>query len=333
MAKASAAFPWQLVLIGDLAIDCTTSEKITHTSEVTEYPVESGSVISDNVQAKPLVIELDCIVSNTPIGEAMAIRLGKVSATADNGTATYDALNKFSSTVYEDLVNIQAREEFVTLRTSQGKFPRMILKHLGVPRDDKTGDALHFTATFQQVTVIENVRGKRVAVPGASGGGKGANTLVDGSGPLIRREIAYTFLNGRAVTVWFDQRINLWRQHAYKAAAKTVTTKKIDGGEVRLATPIQVGGNEWTFVNGPLLDGFSAGTLAQLITYRDAAYNAAPQGASARWKRLMLDSYTNNRDTASFNIGRNVTPTGKPAFPETIKESDKGTSPRAFKDI
>jgi len=46
----------------------------------------------------------------------------------------------------------------VTIRTSLGTFEKMALVSLNVPRDASTGEALHFTAQFQQVQFATNKR-------------------------------------------------------------------------------------------------------------------------------------------------------------------------------
>jgi hypothetical protein len=47
--------------------DQTVSEAHEATAEVTEHPVETGSVISDHIKINPLVLNLEMFVTNTPI--------------------------------------------------------------------------------------------------------------------------------------------------------------------------------------------------------------------------------------------------------------------------
>ena len=302
MAKLSAAYPWQLVLIGDLVIDCTISETHSFDNEITQYPTESGAVITDNVRLQPMQIDMDCIVSNTPIGEALSLRQA----------AGFSEIDKMTTTILGALLDIRDRREVVTLRTSTGKHKNMMLKTLNIPRDSKTGDAMRFTASFQQIQVVDNDRSKRVAIPIAGKGGSSSNAPFPGEGPLGRREVATIRLNGRGITVWYDDSIGLWRQQAYKQL--NPKTKKY----------------EWIFIRGPLLDGFS-GNSTQIVAHRDQAFKTP-----ATRKPLMLDSYPpvdRQFENNAHNVGRYVEPDGKPSFPETRKQADKPVGERNLRAI
>ena len=52
--------------IGDLYFDAMLEETTEMVSEVTEYPLESGSVGADHVAQKPLIITMTVGVSNNP---------------------------------------------------------------------------------------------------------------------------------------------------------------------------------------------------------------------------------------------------------------------------
>ena len=67
------------IIIDDFLIDCSISENHTFDSDVTDYPVESGSNISDNIRPLPLVVEIEGVVSNTPIGLIADNRRGRTN--------------------------------------------------------------------------------------------------------------------------------------------------------------------------------------------------------------------------------------------------------------
>lgn len=52
---------------GELTLDATISETTDITAEATEHPVEEGVNVTDHVRPGLLRIQLDCIVTNTPI--------------------------------------------------------------------------------------------------------------------------------------------------------------------------------------------------------------------------------------------------------------------------
>lgn len=63
-----------------LEFDATLLEEFTRAAEVTRFPVESGSVLSDHYQPQPRAITLEVQVSDTPVRPYTPIE-GKTSAT------------------------------------------------------------------------------------------------------------------------------------------------------------------------------------------------------------------------------------------------------------
>lgn len=51
----------------DVVIDCVTSFGDVNTSEVTKFEIETGAVITDHVKKSPRVINLEVIISDSPI--------------------------------------------------------------------------------------------------------------------------------------------------------------------------------------------------------------------------------------------------------------------------
>lgn len=173
-----AGYPIDVAIVEDHAME----------SEVTRYPVESGADVSDNIRNLPVVITIEGVVSDTPIG---AIALDE-SRRPDAGapSPSVDAYNR--------IIAIRDEKEPIEIETSLGKFESMVLTSLGITRDRTTGKALKFTAKFEQVIVKKNARiTVRVSVPNASGMVNGGNRQ-----PLLRR-------NGKDVGVGFDS-IRRW---------------------------------------------------------------------------------------------------------------------------
>lgn len=147
-----------MITIDGYAIDASLTEAHTFESEVSEYPVETGGDVTDNVRPKPIVVKIDGIVSDTPIGTMADVR----GRQGDNGQLDFTPSND----AYAKLKEIRDRREPVSIVTTLQTFDSMVMTNLEVPRDAKTGKALRFTATFQQVTLVTNLRTTiRVATP------------------------------------------------------------------------------------------------------------------------------------------------------------------------
>lgn len=60
--------------------DCVVRESATHSATVTTHPVEEGSDVADHVRAENATIELDILISNTPLKDVNNVWGGSVAA-------------------------------------------------------------------------------------------------------------------------------------------------------------------------------------------------------------------------------------------------------------
>ncbi len=232
---SSTALSKQYVMINNYIIDCSLSENHTFESEVTDYPQESGSNISDNIRPKPIVVMMECLVSNSPIGAIAQLR------SADgNSDAPVDA-------AYDVLKKIYKSRDTVTIRTSLATWPNMAMKNLTIPRATGRGDELRFTATFQQLQTVTNKRFTRVSLPRATGKSGNAKPLQ----PVAGLPIQVDTVTGD----WFDPDIRGWRRSALyhkeprtqKQMAAAVTTYDPTFGQ---STELPGHSGFWSLVRG-----------------------------------------------------------------------------------
>ena len=141
-----------MVVIDGYTIDATITLDASIVNDVTAHPVEDGADVADHVRARPIRLSIAGVVSDTPIGDIISERGG-------------DALP--SQEAYSRLIEMsRAREPVVIETDDRGTFDNMVLESLSAPVDASTGDALVFTATFVQITLVENSRATvLVAVP------------------------------------------------------------------------------------------------------------------------------------------------------------------------
>lgn len=175
-----------MITIDGYRIDVALSEDHSFDSDVTDFPVERGGDITDNVRVKPIVVTLDGLISDAPLGDLVQLRQREGSFI---GSAP-------SNDAFAKLLEIRDARQPVTIETSLQVFKDMMLKSLSVPRDAKTGKALRFRATFQQIRFVTNVFQRvRVAVPRAQPkvdqgpkSGKDAPKLIDFAGGKYTKE-------------------------------------------------------------------------------------------------------------------------------------------------
>lgn len=130
-------------IINGFYLDSAVTEEHQYESEVTSFPVEQGADVTDHVRAKPIVVTMEAIVTDTPIGLMQQIRSG-TSRPSD------DALAK--------LLGMRSARQPVTIETSLRTYTNMVLQSFNIPRSGTNGDCLRFSATFVQVELVTNNR-------------------------------------------------------------------------------------------------------------------------------------------------------------------------------
>jgi hypothetical protein len=152
----------QGAVIGELTLDATLQESYDYNNEVTAYPVEDGSIISDHIKLNPDEISITGFVTNTPA----SLFQRKNSEVNNNESSFFDYKNLQRSgsvnnveLAHDILLNISGRKIdganteplLVTLVVGLRSFSNMAMTSLNIPRDSKMGETLHFTARFRKI--------------------------------------------------------------------------------------------------------------------------------------------------------------------------------------
>ncbi len=137
--------------IGELELDAIVSERHNFSSEITEHPVESGSVIADHIYNKPISIDLDCIITNTP--------MTWVGLTAFDSFQRFNAgeNNDFSEIAFKKIEEIFKKREPITIATSLKSYDNMVLESLSVERGGGTSSSLHFNCAAKQIRIVDQL--------------------------------------------------------------------------------------------------------------------------------------------------------------------------------
>lgn len=150
--------------IGNLELDAMISERQRFSNDVTNFPIESGSSISDHVIQAPEEVEIEGFVTNTPIEFLSGLRSGSEDRVLNAYLMLLDMAGyKYPGKAYRfnELEVIAEDEQYrpeyklVDILTGLRLYTDMVLVDLTIPRDAKTGDTIHFTATFRKVTSVE----------------------------------------------------------------------------------------------------------------------------------------------------------------------------------
>lgn len=151
-----------MITIDGFLIDAALAETHTAESEVTQFPTETGSDITDNNRLIPRTVSITGVVSNTPIGTVATSRAKTGAAVAAIARTLGGPL---LSDVHEPTANalavfdrVRANRKPVTIETSLRVYTNMVLTQLEIPRSADDGDSLNFTAAFQEIIIVTNER-------------------------------------------------------------------------------------------------------------------------------------------------------------------------------
>jgi hypothetical protein len=195
MAEVTLLFSPALSQIDTIVLDATVSELHTIDSEITEHPVEEGAAVADHHRAKPDVITLEGIISNTPINRGQSRRVASSFGESFETTADQDAIAGqpgYAEQAYLALKDLRDTSKLVSVITPLRTYESMLLQTVTIPRNVKTGDALRFTAVLKQVRLVKNktttqtVAAEPKAHKKTSTGKQSAKELTGGDGEAKR---------------------------------------------------------------------------------------------------------------------------------------------------
>lgn len=141
--------------VDSVTFDAMVSEQHSGEVQVTDNPVERGIDVSDNIRPKPEQLQLDVLVSNSPLARAL---LGSPNSP------------KRATEAFRVLRELRDAGTLVTVVTSLRTYESMVIQKIDVTRNNKTGQALSAKIALRQIIQADT---KTVAAPKKpSGNGK-----------------------------------------------------------------------------------------------------------------------------------------------------------------
>jgi hypothetical protein len=124
--------------IGIVKLSLSESENHEFRSEVTQYPVEDGSNMSDHIVNNPDKLTIQGFVTNSPISTLDTSGPG-------NGESAFEAL-----------LRIHRTREPVRVFTTLKEYENMALVCFSVPKNAETGETLRFSASFVHIRKVNS---------------------------------------------------------------------------------------------------------------------------------------------------------------------------------
>jgi hypothetical protein len=138
-----------------IELDAAISRSTELSVEVTKFPVETGAVISDHAILAPDRFQLSGMISNTPT----------IADTRQKDTRrAQDARDR--------LKDIRQRRVAVTIEANGERHENLVMIALSFPEDGSTGDAVHFSASFERILMATTQVEALPKPPTAPGRGK-----------------------------------------------------------------------------------------------------------------------------------------------------------------
>ncbi len=148
----SIFYPDSKASLGELIVDAFIKESHTLSAEITEHPIENGSIMADHIIYKPFSLSIDGIISNTP--------MNMVGLTAfDSAMRFFEGdSNDIVTQSFEIIEDLFAKRTPLSISTSLKTYHNMVLENLTLERGDFYNDSLHFTCTAKQIAIAHQER-------------------------------------------------------------------------------------------------------------------------------------------------------------------------------
>lgn len=177
--SASLFYKEEGYFVGAIKFDLLISESHSIEAQVSEHPIEDGSVVSDHVRILPRKGSLVGLVTNHPLKTDAKLPdwfLEKLNAAGSPSILTQFARQygfrqsslssddfaqlvrpstNRAATAWEKFVELVKTKEPVTISTGLEKPENVIVTKVSASRDPDTGDAQKFQVEFQEIRIVK----------------------------------------------------------------------------------------------------------------------------------------------------------------------------------
>lgn len=187
-----------------IVLDAMTSEVFNADAEITDHPVEAEADISDHIILKPKSLQIEGVITETPMDLAASLT-GLVSAAGSKlggtlgavaggfagkslaGLLGADGESRLQDAVTELLAARDAKKP-VEIVTGLRKYPSepgsyYLLKKVQIKRDQKTGGSINVSLEFREVIKVQSLLVK-IAIPKIAQAAKKVSTGQQAAGAV-----------------------------------------------------------------------------------------------------------------------------------------------------
>ena len=133
------------------SLDAAVTLQHTSRGDVTDYPVETGTAVSDHKRVLPDRLRIDGIISNTPLPSKVGAAPEQFREDMEQGVYAFRGEN-----AYYALLAIHQSGIAVSISTELRQYDLMVLENLDVPQSVESGDSIRFSADFRQIMTVDS---------------------------------------------------------------------------------------------------------------------------------------------------------------------------------
>jgi hypothetical protein len=138
-------------IVGAIQFDIVREETYTDQAEITSHPVEVGSDVTDHIKMLPAILEINGVVTNTPIAFLASVTApspvrGSLKPSDDRADDAYAMLRQ-----------LQRDGVVLSLATILRDYENMVIQDLTATKSADTGEILDCNITFTEILKAKDI--------------------------------------------------------------------------------------------------------------------------------------------------------------------------------
>lgn len=138
-------------VITEIPLDAKISTTHIFGSSITEFPVESGSSITDHVHLAPVQLSIEGYVSDSPIS------ILPTTMTAMKGDVGDGNKYSYSKNAFDILMLVYKSKTPLTVIDRLETYQNMMIERLEIPQSRDRGQGLWFTMSLRQISIASTL--------------------------------------------------------------------------------------------------------------------------------------------------------------------------------
>lgn len=136
-------------------LDAIIKETHDNPIKITKNPVELGADITDHAIIEPIKLQIEGIVTDTPLGGAAVTQIVD-SVTGLFGSSVSDGITR-SQQAYSSLVLLKNDREPIEIQTGLKLYENMLITNIRVTQDKDTSRAVFLNIDAEEIIITETV--------------------------------------------------------------------------------------------------------------------------------------------------------------------------------